>query len=187
MNVKTRGGGGLALRSQAPRGVGGFTLLELILVMIVIFTLATVVAPRFSDFFPSFQVRKNSEHLLAWARKARADAATTGRRQRLILDTQLRKYWIEFEPRPIKEPGTFRPLGGSWTEEQLPEAVVFETISGAETDPTRSSFRYIEFRPDGTSTEATIILSNGNGDKSTLRVEGATSRVFIEAAPEEKP
>jgi Tfp pilus assembly protein FimT len=43
--------------------------------MVVIFTLATVVAPRFSDFFPSLQVRKSTEHLFAWARKARADAA----------------------------------------------------------------------------------------------------------------
>ena len=165
----------------------GFTLLELILVMIVIFALATVVAPRFSDFFPSFQVRKNSEHLLAWARKARSDAATVGLRQRLMFDTEHKKYWIEYEARPIKEPGTFRLLGGSWTEEQLPEAVIFDTIDGAEADPSRSGFRYVEFRPDGTSTEATIILSNGSGDRSTLRVEGATSRVFIQVPQEQQP
>jgi len=165
----------------------GFTLVELILVMIVIFTLATVVAPRFSDFFPNFQVKKNAEHLFAWARKARADAATTGLRQRLILDSKAKRYWIELEARPIKEPGVFRPLGGSWTEEQLPDAVDFEAIQGAETDSTKSDLKYIEFRPDGTSTESTIILSNDKGDRVTLRIEGATSKIFIAVPQEAKP
>src|SRR5258706_11262498 len=112
---------------------GGFTLIELILVMIVVFTLATVIAPRFSDFFPSYQVRKSTDHLFAWARKARSDAALTGTRQRLILDTAKQKYWIEYEGRPIKEPGVFIALSGAWAEESLPENVVFETIDKAET------------------------------------------------------
>jgi type II secretory pathway pseudopilin PulG len=100
---------------------GGFTLIELILVMVVVFTLATVVAPRFSDFFPNLQVRKSMEQLMAWARKARADAALTGARQRLFLDVATRQYWIEYEARPIKEPGKFVKLSGSWTADTLPE------------------------------------------------------------------
>jgi len=101
----------------------GFTLIELILVMIVPFTIAAVVAPRFSDFFPSFQVRKSSEQILAWARKARADAAVTGVRQRLVIDPAARKYWIEYESRPMKDPGKFVLLSGAWGEETLPERI----------------------------------------------------------------
>lgn len=161
-----------------------FTLIELILVMVVIFTLATVVAPRFSDFFPSLQVRKTTEHLMAWARKARADAAITGNRQRLFLDTAKRKFWIEHEPRPIKEPGKFVALTGAWMEEFLPEGVEFETIDKAETD-SGSGGRYVEFRPDGTCSDATIVLSNDNGDRQTLKIEGATSKITIEQAAEQ--
>jgi Tfp pilus assembly protein FimT len=159
----------------------GFTLVELILVMIIIFTLATVVAPRFSDFFPSLQVRKSTEQLFAWARKARADAALTGVRQRLVLDSAKRMYWIEYEARPIKDPGKFTVLSGAWGQETLPEEIAFETIDGAETDPTNGAVRYIEFRPDGTSTDATVILSNESGDRHTVRVEGATSKVTVPA------
>src|SRR6185295_259193 len=122
-------------RKSEVRRRGGFTLVELILVMIVIFTLATVVAPRFSDFFPSLQVRTSTEHLFAWARKARADAAVTGVRQRLVLDSSKRTYWIEYEARPIKDPGKFTMLSGAWGEETLPEEIAFETIDGAATDP----------------------------------------------------
>jgi type II secretion system protein H len=164
----------------------GFTLIELIIVMIVIFTLATIVAPRFSDAFPSLQIRKSTESLLAWARKARADAALTGTRQRLLLDSAAKKYWIEYEARPIKEPGKFTALSGAWNPEMLPEAVKFESIEGAETDPSNSALRYVEFRPDGTSSEATVVLSNDNGDQQTLRVEGATSKVYIQQAAEQQ-
>ena len=171
--------------SARRRRDSGFTLVELILVMVVIFTLATVVMPRFSDFFPSLQVRKSTEHLMAWARKARADAALTGTRQRLYLDMVNRKFWIENEPRPIKEPGRFLPLGGAWAEEPLPDGVEFETIDKAETD-TDVKIRYVEFRPDGTSTDATIVLASDNGDRQTLKIEGATSKISIEQATEQQ-
>jgi Tfp pilus assembly protein FimT len=172
-------------RVARPRREQAFTLVELILVMVVIFTLATVVAPRFSDFFPSLQVRKTTEHLMAWARKARADAAITGTRQRLFLDTANRKFWIENEPRPIKEPGKFVALSGAWTEEFLPEGVVIESVDKAETDPASSGVRYIEFLPDGTCSDATVVLSNDSGDRQTLKIEGATSKITIEQSAEQ--
>ena len=166
-------------------GRSGFTLIELILVMIVIFTLATIIAPRFTDSFPSLQVRTSTERLFAWARKARADAAITGSRQRLVMDSAKKTFWVEYEARPIKEPGKFTKLSGAWGEGALPDEVAFETIDGPETDPGNSSIRYLEFRPDGTSADATIILSNVNGDRQTLRVEAATSKVYIEQAKDE--
>jgi prepilin-type N-terminal cleavage/methylation domain-containing protein len=172
-------------KSARRRRNPGFTLVELILVMVVIFTLATVVAPRFSDFFPSLQVRKSTEHLMAWARKARADAAITGTRQRLYLDAAKRKFWIEHEPRPIKEPGKFVALSGAWMEEVLPEGVEIESVEKAETDSGSSGVRYIEFRPDGTCSDATVVLSNDNGDRQTLTIEGATSKIIIEPQAEQ--
>ena len=164
----------------------GFTLIELILVMIVIFTLATIVAPRFTDSVPSHQVRTSTGRLFAWARKACSDAALTGCRQRVVMDSAKKTFWIEVEMRPIKEPGKFTKLSGSWGEEFLPDEVAFETIDGPETDPNNSALRYLEFRPDGTSSEATIIVSNENGDRQTLRVEAATSKVYIEQAKDEQ-
>jgi prepilin-type N-terminal cleavage/methylation domain-containing protein len=164
----------------------GFTLIELILVMIVIFTLATIIAPRFSDSFPSLQVRTSAERLFAWTRKARTDAALTGCRQRLLMDSSKKKFWIEVENRPIKEPGIFRKLSGAWEDVQLPDEVLFDTIDGAETDPSNSALRYLEFRPDGTSSEATVILANDSGDRQILRVEGATSKIYIELTKEDQ-
>ncbi len=161
----------------------GFTLLELILVMIVLFILAGVAAPRFSDFFPALQVRKTADRIFAWARKARSDAALTGARHRLVLDAEGKRYWIEFEPRPLKEPFVFRKLGGSWDEETYPDDVVLESLEGLEDD---QGFKVLTFRPDGTAEDATIVVANDRGDRRTIRVAGATSQVTIEAPAEEE-
>src|SRR5688572_20101114 len=112
----------------------GATLLELVLVMMVIFTMAMIVAPRFSDFFPTLQVRSAASALLATAGKARADAVLTGARHRLVVDPAARTYWIAYEARPVKEPGKFQKLGGSWGEEELPRDVLLAAIEGFETD-----------------------------------------------------
>jgi Tfp pilus assembly protein FimT len=152
------------------------TLIELILVVMILFVLAGVVAPRFSDFFPALQVRKTADHLFAWAQKARADAALLGMRHRLVLDASARRYWIERETRPLKDPGVFEALGGSWTPETLPEDVGFERLTGLEKDGQRD---FLEFRPDGTSSDAEIGVANDRGDRVVIQVTGATSLVRI--------
>lgn len=162
-------------------GSSGASLLELILVMIVIFTIATVVAPRFSDFFPNLQVRKSTDRVFAWARKARADAALTGAAHRLVIDPDARKYWIEYEPRPLKEPGKFKELGGTWEGEELPLEVEFESLEGFDS---KSGRKVLEFRPDGTTEDAEIVLSNDRGDRRTIRITGATGRIAIEPEKE---
>ncbi len=161
--------------------VRGVTLLELVLVMMVIFTLATVVAPRFSDFFPSLQVKSAAAALLATAGKARADAVLTGVRHRLVVDTEARTYWIDLEPRPVKEPGKFEKLGGAWEEETLPRDVLVESLEGFVVDT--GARKYLEFRSDGTATEASIVLGNDRGDRRTLKVAAATGAARIESAP----
>lgn len=160
---------------------GGFTLLELLLVMGLIFTLASVVAPRFSDYIPALRVQKSADRLFAWAQKARADAATTGVRQHLVFDLQAKSYWIEIEARPFSEPDVFSPLGGAWEEEKLFEGVDFDSLQGLESDPNGASRRFLEFLPDGTTTDATLGLSNDRGDRVTIKVVGATSRISIES------
>lgn len=158
----------------------GFTLLELILVMMVIFTLAMVVAPRFSEFFPAFQVRTAADRLLAWSGKVRAESALTGCRHRLVLDPEARSFWIEWEAKPLKKPGKFERLLGAWDKETLPGEVVFEEIRGFETDPDAPSTRYLEFDPDGSAAEASVDVANDRGDRRTLRIAAATGAASIE-------
>lgn len=158
-------------------GTAGLTLLEVILVTIVLFILAGGILPRFSDFFPSLLVRRTADRILAWAGKARADAVLTGARHRLVFDVENRRFWIEYEPRPLREPFVFRSLGGAWEAEPVPEEVTLESFEGFEEE---GGLRILTFRPDGTAADAALVLALERGDRRTIRVEGATGRVSIE-------
>jgi hypothetical protein len=138
------------------------------------------VAPRFSDFIPALRVRKTVDRLMAWARKARGDAATLGLRQHLVVDPQARSFWLEIEGNPFVRPDVFTPLGGAWEEEKLPDYVDFVTLDGLEPDPKSGSRRFLEFRPDGTTTDARIAVSNDRGDRGGIKIVGATSQISVD-------
>ena len=126
----------------------GVTLLELMLVMAILVVFAAVLAPRFTDFFPSLQVDRTARTVLAWAKKARADAALTGARQRLVFDFEKRRYWIEYQKDPLRNPDAFVRRVGAWKEETYPEGVTLEPLEGLEPVEGRS---LLEFFPDGTT------------------------------------
>jgi Tfp pilus assembly protein FimT len=159
----------------------GFTLVELVLVMGIIFVLATVVAPRFSDFVPALRVKTTADRLFAWAQKARADAATTGFRHRLVFDTRSNGFWIDYEARPFKDAGKFTRAAGGGDEEPIPDDVKLETLDGFDRDPANTALKVLEFRPDGTvPADAKIVLSNDREDRVTIKIAAATSRISIE-------
>ena len=162
----------------------GVTLVELILVMVMLTILAGILVPRMSDFFPALQVRESADLLFAWARKARADAATTGVRHRLVFDDAGRNYWIVYEARPLTEPGLFQAMTG-WEGQELPTDVRLEGLDQLEVDARDSGLRYLEFRPDGTANGGTLRIVNDSGDKRVLKVEKATGRVTLQEQEEE--
>lgn len=165
----------------------GVALVELILVMVIVLVLAALVAPRFSDFFPALQVRSAASRVLAWTAKARADAALTGARHRLVVDPATRRFWIDYEPRPLTEPDAFVALGGAWAEETLPAEVTFESLEGLQADPGDRTLRVLEFEPGGRPAKAAnLVLANGRGDRRVVRVEAGTGAVSI-AEPEDRP
>ena len=161
------------------------TLLELILVMIMLTVLAGILVPRMSNFFPSLQVRESTDLVFAWARKARADAALTGARHRLVFDTVAKTYWISYEARPLSEPGIFEVLPG-WEGQDIPDDVTLEGVDQLEADSSNGDLHYFEFRPDGTAVGGTVQLKNNSGDKRTIRVEKATGQVTVDSQEDEK-
>ncbi|MBI4566007.1 MAG: GspH/FimT family pseudopilin [Planctomycetes bacterium] len=189
LRLKSRSYGGSAEASA--KAEAGFTLTEVVVVMLALVVIAGVIAPRFSDFVPSLRTSKAAQELMAILNKARTEAALTGRRFRVSLrqgDSEALRpsYYLAYEPDPLNEPAWFRPMPGDWGRPvSLPEGVAFESLDGAAEDPERSGEFYVEFAADGTATEATIVLANERGRRVTLKVEGTNGRVRLE--DEERP
>lgn len=172
--------------SNRSRPDRGFTLYEVVIVLVVILVVSGVVVPSITGFLPAVRVRKAGDELLATFSKARTDAVLKSRRFRVVFTKEPAAYRLEYEPDPMNEPATFRRIPGEWgANTELPEGVTISSLEGAEPDE-ETSEDCLEFSPDGTAPAATIVLEHEGGEKVTIEIDPADGRARV-VEPEETP
>jgi len=133
----------------------GFTLLELILVMVILSTVLAMAAPSLSGFFGSRQTHDTAAQILALTQLARSQAISEGVVYRLNFDTTERKYWLT-----AQQAGTFEELetglGQIFT---LPKDMVMELDDVDQEDMDM----FLQFTPQGTVTAGTVRLIDRRG------------------------
>ena len=144
----------IASRTQHDRGAG-FTLLELILVMLILSTVLAMAAPSLRGFFGSRQSQDTAAQILALTQFARSQAISEGVVYRLNFDTKERIYWLT-----AWKSGSFRELETEFGQFfALPRDMVMELDDTDEED----GKPFVEFTPQGTVTAATIRLIDRGG------------------------
>lgn len=145
----------MSLRKTQLVGRQGFTLLELIVVMLIISTVLALAAPSLRGFFGSRQLQDTAAQVLALTQFARSQAISEGIIYRLNFNTSQRIYWLT-----AWRKGSFEVLrtglGQTYT---LPKDMVLE-LDKLEQD---GQDMYVEFRPEGTVTAGTIRLIDRGG------------------------
>ncbi len=133
----------------------GFTLLELILVMVILSTVLAMAAPSLSGFFGSRQTHDTAAQILALTQLARSRAISEGIVYRLNFDTTERRYWLT-----AQQAGTFEELEtGLGRKFALPKDMVME-LEEVEREDMKM---FIEFTPQGTMTAGTVRLIDRRG------------------------
>jgi len=169
------------LRSAHSRGrvchtrAAGFTLLELILVMVIICTVLAMASPSLRGFFASRATHDAAAQMVALAQFARAQAAAEGRVYRLNLDSENGQYWLTRQ-----EQGAFAPLPSEFGRVfSLPEgtSASWDTSTGADA-PDR-----VSFYPDGRAEAARIHLTGRQGEALDV-VCGSPAELFRVVAPD---
>jgi prepilin-type N-terminal cleavage/methylation domain-containing protein len=143
-----------ASRLQSARAKG-FTLLELILVMLILSTVLAMAAPSLRGFFGSRQAQDTAAQILALTQFARSQAISEGVIYRLNFDTRDRVYWLT-----AWKSGAFDELETEFGQIfTLPKdmAMELEDVEEEEGDV------YVEFTPQGAVTAATIRLIDRRG------------------------
>jgi general secretion pathway protein H len=149
-------------------GQRGFTLLEILVVLVIGVLLVTLVPPLLSGLSGAAELRGAARQLAAGLRNARNDAITRQREAVLTLDLAQHRFGVTGDPRPI----------------ELPDSVALK-LHTAQAELIDGATGNIRFFPDGSSTGGHITVS---GPKFAYRVNvdwltGAIAIVEQEVGP----
>ncbi|MBI3097708.1 MAG: prepilin-type N-terminal cleavage/methylation domain-containing protein [Planctomycetes bacterium] len=170
----------------APRPRGGYTLLELLVVLAILAIFAGLAAPRFADFLPGYRLDQAAVRVMTLARKARTDAATQRLRTRLTCAVGANTYGITVEADPLRAAGVYVPPANGWGQSfPLPDGVRFAEVDLADGTVVTAGSGTIRFHPDGTADEAIVMLEDVAGHQRFVYVRGLTGRVSILPVDEE--
>ena len=186
-------GGGLFFLKRA--GTGGFTLLELIVVLIIIGIASALVVPRLVGGMGSLDVRAASGKVAASLRYARSQAISQKIHYTAVFDLEHNRLTIMSSNEGAGEKnedgaGVGRESAGIQEKTyDLPERVSFERAPAGD-EYTRDEeieagiFRIV-FYPSGGSDGGEIVLANERGKRYTLHVDIITGAVKVARGEDE--
>lgn len=157
----------------------GFTLIELILVMLVLCIILGMAVPQLRGFLSGSAARDATTQVMALAQYARAKSAAEGVVYRLSFDLSNGEYWLSADA--ADGTGEFASLGNDFGQTfKLPEGmkVALERIGTNTTTSRTASSSDIEFRPDGTSDAVVIRLTESFNNIETLIAAPAPTEPF---------
>ena len=133
----------------------GFTLLELILVMVILSTVLAMAAPSLQGFFGSRKTHDEASRILALTQFARSQAISEGIIYRLNFNTRERTYWLTSQ-----QSGAFEEL-----KTEFGQVFIFPNDINAELEEVEKEDdeMFFAFTPQGTVTAGTIRLIDRRG------------------------
>jgi len=155
----------------------GFTLLELVLVMVIICTVLGAASASLRGFFVSRKSDDTAVRIVSLARLARSMAVSEGRTYRLVFDRDEREFYLA-----AREQGGFqRPRTGLGRTTRVPDEVRLEVLLADD----RAGHSYLEFSPDGLTEPAAVRLTDIKGDVIEVTC-AAPTEPFVITEPEDE-
>ena len=123
---------------------GGFTLLELMVVLVIAALILTLTPPLFSRAMPGTQLKGAARQITAALRYARSNAVLTQQETRFRLDVEQRLFSVSGRNKDVS----------------LPEDLEYRLFT-ARAEQINDSVGMVRFYPDGSSTGGRVTLAYG--------------------------
>jgi len=167
-------------QSADRRAVGGFTLLELIAVLVLISTVLAAAAPFLRGFVHGRQTADAAARILSLTHLARSRAASCGSIHRLNVEAETGTYWLT-----VQRTGAFVGIErGYGRRHHLPHGTSVTLATPAETEAEPVS--YVQFYPDGRCDVATIELTGQEGQILQVTSPSAAERFRVVSLTEDE-
>ena len=162
----------------------GFTLLELLVVILIVSLISALVLPRMAASLPGVQLKSTARAVAASLRYARSKSVFESTPYVAIFDPTRKLLAIEPMEKPIEadELDSFRViLDTSKLHKvyQFPDEIELAVFDNRDADRDRDLFPILFF-PRGDSTGGKIVLQNLRGRRYALTVDPITGAVEIE-------
>lgn len=166
--------------------VRGFTLIELMLVLLIIALLTAIVYPSFGGLFEGVSARAQKYAIVSAFRQARWEAISGGQTYRAVF-TRAKEHWdLHFEV-AANAPGEFKIVAEQWAKfesQDLPKTIVISQTPTPLQSARAKDINVIEFTPQGTACQTLIgfglddpkfiLISNPQGIVSLFEINDTT-------------
>ena len=160
---------------DGPRA-GGFTLIELVMVIAIIGVVFGLVLPRFSGFLGSAELGSSARILAGTARAIHNEAGRQGREIVLHLNLDKDEYWATYKTAK----GVEKELGGTFLKRRsLPEGISFKDIVLHNKYVTQQGEVSLVFSPLGRVGRTVIHLQDRSGKNFTVRIKPYNGQVEV--------
>jgi prepilin-type N-terminal cleavage/methylation domain-containing protein len=156
-------------------GRKGFTLVELVIVIVILGIMATLIVPRLGEIGEA-NLKRSTRHLTGMIRFLRDEAQAKKIRLYLRFDVPGGRYWAEAPVITSEKTVEYRPLSSAISGEgSLSGQTTFRdvTVGSHPDDP------YMLFTPDGWVEHALIHLRDGDDRDFTLLVKPLTGNTEL--------
>lgn len=162
----------------------GFTLLELLVVLVIIAAISSLVGPRLLGSMSSTHLSTASKKVATSLRYARTQAVSEGMIYAVVFDVEIHKITIKARRTATGGEGEAYEGDGKGPEEKvmaydLPEGVMLEKVVSGDTEVSSGSLEVLFF-PTGGSSGARIVLINDRDNRRVVVVDFITGAVQLE-------
>jgi general secretion pathway protein H len=173
----------------------GFTLLELLVVVVIITLMSTLVAPRMFGSLAHMNLKTEAKRVAAALRYARSQAISEQTSYVALFDLEADRLTIarkDSEEKPKELPAPVSPADNGQDESGQPAPMVYALPEGITLHKTEAGEELfaeeiigIEFYPDGNSSGGEVILADERGKRYIVWVHFISGEVGTDVCGED--
>jgi type II secretion system protein H len=166
----------------------GFTLIEMLVVIVIVAVLTSISVPRYNDFVLRARFREAVQRVISIFAEARNRAVQSGSECTVRYDPQAGMFIVESDaprsggdhPVALEEAPEMTAVGGAQPFELAENVTISDfRISGSESMSERNRRLQIRFYDDGRADGALIELTSEEGDRASIEIAPLTGRATV--------